>query len=108
MSDPRRARIEPDGGLSILWDDGHQSTYEPRALRLACRCAHCEDEWTGERRLTVAAVAADVRLTEIRPVGRYGYQLAWSDGHGTGIYTFDSLRALCPCAACRGGALGPV
>jgi DUF971 family protein len=62
-------------------------------LRLACRCAHCEDEWTGERRLEAGAIPADIRLLQFAPVGRYGYQLSWSDGHGTGIYTFERLRA---------------
>ena len=101
MSEPRRTERGADGRLSILWDDGHRSVYEPRPLRLACRCAHCEDEWTGERRLQAGAVPADVRLDEMRTVGRYGYQFFWSDGHSTGIYTFDRLRELCDCEACR-------
>ncbi|HLC20773.1 MAG TPA: gamma-butyrobetaine hydroxylase-like domain-containing protein, partial [Candidatus Methylomirabilis sp.] len=24
----------------------------------------------------------------------------WSDGHDTGIYTYESLRAKCPCELC--------
>jgi ATP-binding protein involved in chromosome partitioning len=91
---PRRAAITADGGLEIVWSDGRQSVYEPAPLRLACRCAHCEDEWTGERRLEAAAVPPDIRLLALAPVGRYGYQLSWSDGHSTGIYTFERLRAL--------------
>jgi DUF971 family protein len=27
-------------------------------------------------------------------VGRYGYKIVWSDGHDTGIYTLEGLRAL--------------
>ena len=104
MSEPRRTERLPDGRLAIQWDDGHRAVYEPLPLRLACRCAHCEDEWTGERRLQVSPVPPDVSLLEIKPVGRYGYQLYWSDGHSTGIYTFERLRALCRCDACRGAA----
>jgi DUF971 family protein len=91
----------PDGGLAIRWDDGHRSTYGGQSLRLACRCALCEDEWTSERRITAGSVPSDVALLETRPVGRYGLQLDWSDGHNTGIYTFDRLRELCECDACR-------
>jgi DUF971 family protein len=101
MSEPRRTEHQPDGRLAILWDDGHQAVYEPFALRMACKCAHCEDEWTGERRLQASSVPSDVALTSIKPVGRYGYQFHWSDGHSAGIYTFERLRALCACGACR-------
>jgi DUF971 family protein len=34
-------------------------------------------------------------------VGAYGLRVQWSDGHGTGIYTFERLLATCPCARCR-------
>jgi len=98
---PRRSEKTAGGGLSIVWPDGHVSTYEPGPLRLACRCAHCEDEWTGERRITAAAIPEDIALLAYRPVGRYGYQLEWSDGHNTGIYTFERLREMCACETCR-------
>lgn len=102
MREPRRVERREDGGLTILWDDGHRAPYPPRDLRLACRCAGCEDEWTGERRLESVSVPADVRILDVRKVGRYGLQFAWSDGHGAGIYTFERLRDLCGCDACRG------
>ena len=104
MSDPRRTERRPDGRLAILWDDGHSAVYEPRPLRLACRCAHCEDEWTGERRLEAASVPDGISLVDIKPVGRYGYQFNWSDGHSTGIYTFERLREMCGCDDCRSAA----
>ena len=100
MSLPLKVEKLPAGGLAILWDDGHKAIYSGPTLRLACKCALCEDEWSGERRLTSDAVAADIALLESRPVGRYGLQLSFSDGHGTGIYTFDRLRPLCECEAC--------
>jgi len=86
--------------LAITWADGHRSVYAVRALRLACGCAVCVDEWTGEERLDEAAVPADVRPVRIQPVGRYAIQIQWSDGHESGIYPFRRLRALCPCEAC--------
>ena len=104
MNQPRRVEIRADGGLSILWADGHQASYDPAPLRLACKCALCEDEWSGERRITAAGIPADIRLLETKPVGRYGLSLRWSDGHSTGIYTFDRLRALCQCEACARNA----
>ena len=80
--------------LAIVWADGRESRYDVRELRLACGCAQCVDEWSGEGRLDPASVPADVHPLRIEPVGRYAIQIEWSDGHGSGIYTFARLRAL--------------
>jgi DUF971 family protein len=40
-------------------------------------------------------------LIDIRAVGNYAIEFRWQDGHSTGIYSYDYLRALCPCSACR-------
>ena len=44
-------------------------------------------------------VPEDVQPRRIKNVGRYAIQIDWSDGHGTGIYAFDRLRALADEAA---------
>jgi len=80
--------------LAIAWADGTESRYDVRALRLACGCAHCVDEWTGEGRLDPSSVPEDVRPVRIDPVGRYAIQIEWSDGHASGIYPFRRLREL--------------
>jgi DUF971 family protein len=33
-------------------------------------------------------------------VGQYAIQISFSDGHSTGIYSYDLLRSICPCAEC--------
>jgi ATP-binding protein involved in chromosome partitioning len=80
--------------LAIVWADGHESRYDVHALRLACGCAQCIDEWTGEGRLEAASVPEDVRPVRIDRVGRYAIQIEWSDGHASGIYPFRRLREL--------------
>jgi ATP-binding protein involved in chromosome partitioning len=90
---PAEARLA-DGQVEIRWSDAHQSRYPSRDLRLACPCAMCVDEWTGQPRLDPKLVPQDVRALEIHPVGRYALQFTWSDGHATGIYTYDRLRSL--------------
>jgi len=85
--------------LRIDWHDGHTSLYAVRDLRLACRCANCVDEHSGLPRLEPASVPADVVPVNLKSVGRYAIQFDWSDGHDTGIYTFDQLRRLCPCCS---------
>jgi ATP-binding protein involved in chromosome partitioning len=80
--------------LGITWGDGGESVFDVRALRLACACAVCVDEWTGEERLDPAAVPEDVAPVRIEPVGRYAIRIEWSDGHTSGIYPFRRLRGL--------------
>jgi DUF971 family protein len=90
------------GGISIEWDDaGHVWLYPARALRLACPCAGCVEEMTGRALLEPTAVAADVRPESLALVGSYGLRIRWSDGHDTGIYTFEQLRKTCGCPRCR-------
>ncbi len=86
--------------LTVTWSHGHAGRHRVRDLRLQCRCAECVDEWTGQRRLDDDRVPADVRPLNIEPVGLYGLQIAWSDGHGTGIYTWETLAECCQCARC--------
>ncbi len=90
------ASIEQQGPrhLAIEWADGAKSLYEVRELRLACGCAQCVDEWTGEGRLDRSSVPEDVHPISIETVGRYAIQIEWSDGHSTGIYPYDRLREL--------------
>ena len=41
----------------------------------------------------------DVRALQV--VGNYALQATWSDGHSAGIYSWQYLRRICPCPACR-------
>ena len=91
---PTEIKQASDRQLSISWADGGQSLFDVRELRLACGCASCVDEWTGEERIDPQSVPDDVRPTRIEPVGRYAIQIYWSDGHETGIYPFERLRSL--------------
>jgi ATP-binding protein involved in chromosome partitioning len=94
---PAEAQIRPDG-VEIKWTDDHLSRYAHRSLRLACPCAMCVDEWTGQPRLDAAQVPADIRVLDLHAVGRYALQFSFSDGHATGLYAYDKLRALDPTA----------
>jgi ATP-binding protein involved in chromosome partitioning len=83
-----------DDGLLIEWTERAEPAFYPaRALRLACPCAACVDEMSGRPLLDPDAVPADVRPVSLALVGTYGLRVVWSDGHGTGIYTFERLQA---------------
>ena len=94
---PREIGRANQHDLKIAWQDGHTSVYPARTLRLACPCAGCVDEMTGQIVLVANSVPPDVHPLKVELVGRYAITIGWSDGHHTGIYPFDLLRKMCPC-----------
>lgn len=80
--------------LSVLWQDGRRDDLDVRDLRLACMCALCVQEMSGKRILDPKSVRADVTPRTITSVGSYAITIAWNDGHGSGIYSFEHLRGL--------------
>lgn len=89
-----------DREIVITWAEDHVAHYPARELRLQCHCAVCREELTGRLLLNPATVPQDVRPLSITLVGSYAIRIEWSDGHGTGIYTYEYLLAICPCARC--------
>jgi ATP-binding protein involved in chromosome partitioning len=51
--------------------------------------------------LDPARVPSDIRPVTVALVGAYGLKVQWSDGHSTGIYTFQRLLQSCPCLRCQ-------
>ncbi len=80
-----------DHQIVLKWSADHETVLPARDLRLACQCAQCRDEMTGRTLLNSTSVPEDVRPLSIQLVGAYGFLVQWSDGHGTGIYTYESL-----------------
>lgn len=103
-SDPQEIKKVGSRELHIAWSDGHLSVYRASYLREKCPCAGCIDEWTGALRIIPGSIPADTGLAKAELVGRYALRFDFSDGHNTGIFSFDYLRALCPCADCTGTA----
>jgi DUF971 family protein len=84
--------------LAIRWEDGSEGFIRLETLRRACPCAGCKGEVDvmgnlhrgPERRLEPRSF----ELVRIAPVGGYGVQPTWADGHTTGIFSFDYLLRL--------------
>jgi DUF971 family protein len=83
-SDPTRVEIE--------WNDGWKSVWTPAQLRGLCPCAQCVSETTGVRMIDPGAIPADLRQSDLAMVGNYAITMRFSDGHHTGIFTFEYLR----------------
>lgn len=83
-----------DDGLLVQWDAADPGQWLPaRELRLACPCAQCVEEMTGRPLLDPATIPSSVRPDAVALVGTYAIRVHWSDGHATGLYTFDWLLA---------------
>ncbi len=89
--------------VRITWADDYRSVYSLDYLRQICPCATCQEQRDNQDPLRVLSPGeAVVTHGELDPehqvelVGNYALQFFWSDGHNTGIYSFDFLREKSP------------
>jgi DUF971 family protein len=92
--EPTQIAEESDREISIIWNDGVVTKHVAPQLRRACPCASCVNEWTGEKTLDDGAVPEDLTIGSTSVVGRYALNFHFSDGHDTGIFSFQYLRKL--------------
>jgi DUF971 family protein len=96
---PTALRVVDDTRLVIEWSDGRTTSYSLRHLRDRCPCATCREKHREPPPASLLPVLSPaetqpLRIVAMRPVGNYAYSIAWSDGHDTGIYSFERLREL--------------
>jgi DUF971 family protein len=82
------------GVLEVGWNDGTLRRIPFKTLRSQCPCAGCVDELTGIRTLDVESIPADIAPTQIELCGNYALRIDWSDGHSTGLYTWQRLAEI--------------
>ncbi|MEM7802315.1 MAG: DUF971 domain-containing protein [Chloroflexota bacterium] len=87
--------------ISITWADGHVSDLPFDGLRKVCPCVMCKGGHANMGRPVDPcsvrdAAQTNLMLLNIQPLGSYALQLSWSDGHDTGIFTWEFLRQADP------------
>ena len=75
--------------LEIAFADGRTFKLPCELLRVYSPSAEVRGHGPGQEVLQVGK--KDVEITRIEPVGSYAVQFAFSDGHDTGIYSWDLL-----------------
>ena len=80
--------------LTFQWRDGSETSATAATIRRACPCAHCVDERTGRPILDPATIPDNLTHSAVRLVGNYALTITFSDTHGTGIFTWDTLRRI--------------
>ncbi|MCC7235438.1 MAG: DUF971 domain-containing protein [Bryobacterales bacterium] len=107
--DPEHIAISKSKGIKIDWKDGHHSDLALAVLRDECPCAGCTGaHGTPPERTNHSQPAKEafpmfkpmLKMLDIQPVGGYALRIYWNDGHNAGIYSYEHLRGICPCAEC--------
>jgi DUF971 family protein len=83
--------------LEVEWPDGLTFQVPFKLLRSQCPCAFCVDELTGERILDPNSIPEDIAPANLGFVGNYALKITWSDGHSSGLYTWDLLAEIARC-----------
>ncbi|MDR3520830.1 MAG: DUF971 domain-containing protein [Acidocella sp.] len=78
--------------LEVSFSDGSQASLPAEYLRVESPSAEVQGHSPAERQLV--AGKAKVGITGVEPVGNYAVRLVFSDGHDTGIYSWDILHRL--------------
>jgi DUF971 family protein len=100
---PRHLDLKKDRGLTVTWADGSTSFYPLEYLRRMSPSAEMRQlrdqmarnpltvlpQTMAEHRGPLAALDAEL-------VGNYALRIRFSDGHDTGLYSWDYLRAIDP------------
>ncbi len=92
VAPPDSIDVNDRGEFEIAWPGGRVAILPAFTLRDHCPCAACIEEGTGRKILDPSTIPLDVHATAIEPVGSYAVQIRWSDGHDTGLYTWETLR----------------
>ena len=78
--------------LEISFDDGRSFRLPYEFLRVYSPSAEVRGHGPGQEVLQTGK--RDVEIRSLDPVGSYAVQPVFSDGHGTGIYSWDYLYEL--------------
>lgn len=103
---PRHLDLKKDRGLTVEWEDGATSFYSITYLRRMSPSADMKmlrDE-ISKNPLTIVnprgeATGAAVVASGAEMIGNYAIRIEFSDGHGTGIFSWSYLREIDPAAA---------
>jgi DUF971 family protein len=79
--------------LELLYPQGERYELSCEYLRVYSPSAEVRGHGEGQEVLQVGKI--NVAITAIQPVGNYAIQLVFSDGHDTGLYSWDYLYELC-------------
>lgn len=75
--------------MELVFDDGKQFELSYELLRVYSPSAEVRGHGPGQEVLQVGK--QDIEINTLEPVGGYAVQPTFSDGHSTGLYSWDYL-----------------
>ncbi len=78
--------------LEVAFDDGQVFRLPAEYLRVHSPSAEVQGHGPGQKVLVAGKI--DVGIDDVVPVGNYAVLLKFSDGHQSGIFSWDVLHAL--------------
>ncbi len=79
--------------LELGYEDGSNYRLSFEMLRVESPSAEVKGHGPGQETLQLGK--QDVQIDSLEPVGNYGIKPTFSDGHSTGIFSWDYLHRLC-------------
>jgi ATP-binding protein involved in chromosome partitioning len=90
---PPTLALTPSGDeLTVTFDDGASQKFSAEALRVMSPSAEVQGH-SPSQRVTVPGKRR-VTIRDMKPVGSYAVRLSFSDGHNTGLFSWDYFREL--------------
>ena len=75
--------------LFVKFDNGYETTLSAELLRVESPSAEVQGHGVGQK--TTPAGKAEVTISGLEPVGNYAIRISFSDGHDTGLFSWDIL-----------------
>ncbi|MFI4916468.1 MAG: gamma-butyrobetaine hydroxylase-like domain-containing protein [Phycisphaerales bacterium JB060] len=98
---PTSLDLDRQKGLTVHWQDGRESFYPLAYLRRMSPSAdmrQLREEMQTNPLVVVpdSGSSSELRAVDAQLVGRYAIRVTFSDGHRTGIFSWDYLRSIDP------------
>ena len=90
---PEELRLGPGGRqLQVRFDSGESFGLDAEYLRVESPSAEVKGHGPGQEQLVSGK--RNVSISKLEPVGTYAVKIVFSDGHSTGLYTWNYLLKL--------------
>ena len=88
---PTEIRLSSDKRyLNVSFEDGTAASITAELLRVESPSAEVQGHGVGQK--TTPVGKRNVTITRIDPIGNYAIRIAFSDGHDTGLFTWNTLQ----------------
>ena len=78
--------------LEVAFDDGEVVRLTAERLRVESPSAEVQGHSPNQKKIIIGKET--VAIVGLEPVGNYAVKIVFSDGHDTGLYTWEYLREL--------------